>query len=470
MIATVALLRQAGLRWPLLPVLLAAAVVVTLFDPWALLQPGFWLSYVAVALLVVSEPASALPGPALVGRARLQAGIAAALRTQMVATVGLAPLSLVFFQQLSLVGFAANLVAIPVVTLLITPLALLGLLLPPLWPLGAWCVAQFDAYLQALNAAPWAVWQASAAPAWAVAAGLTGGLLAVLPLPWRMRLLAFPMMLPLLAPPVQRPPPGQIELLAADIGQGTAVLVRTAEHLLVYDTGPQFSRESDAGGRVLVPLLHARGERRVDLLMLSHRDTDHVGGAATLLRQMPVLAIRSSLADEHGLRQGGPPHDRCVAGQAWDWDGVHFSVLRPDPGDYERNLKSNAMSCVLRVQPAAGPSVLLTGDLEAPQEALLVARDAAALKSELLLVPHHGSRTSSSAAFLDAVAPRVAVVQAGYRSRYGHPAPDVLARYAERGIEIVRSDQCGAWTLQPGQAPVCERSRARRYWHHPGSP
>ncbi len=472
MIAAVVLLRQAGLRWPLHAVLLAAAVVVTLLDPWALLQPGFWLSFVAVALLVASEPARApLSVPAQGWRARTWAALRAGLRTQLVATAGLAPLSMAFFQQISLVGFAANLVAIPVVTLLITPLALLGVVAPPLWTLAAWCATLLNGYLQMLASAPWAVWQAAVAPPWAVACGLLAGLLVVLPLPWRLRLLALPLVLPLLAPPVLRPEPGEFELVAADVGQGTAVLVRTANHLLVYDTGPQFSRDADAGGRVLVPLLRARGEARVDLLMLSHRDADHVGGAATLLRAMPVSAIRSSLADAHPLRQPQPAHDRCVAGQRWEWDGVRFDVLHPNAADYDREQKSNAMSCVLRVQGARF-TALLTGDAEAPQEAAMLARDATALKADLLVAPHHGSRTSSTPAFLDAVAPGTAVFQAGYRSRYGHPAPDVLERYRERGIALVRSDTCGAWTrpAKHGFPGVCVRQSQHRYWHHPGNP
>ena len=473
MIATTVVLRQAGLRWPLPAVLLCAALVVTVIDPWALLQAGFWLSFVAVALLVVSEPAVANPADAdadAVGwRQRAWAALRGGLRTQAVATVGLAPLSLVFFQQLSLVGFAANLVAIPLVTLLITPLALLGLLLPPLWDLAAWLTQGLMHVLQFLAASPLAVWTAAAAPGWAVAAGLLAALLAVLPLPWRLRLLALALMLPLLAPPVPRPAAGEFELVVADVGQGTAVLLRTASHLLVYDSGPQYSRDADAGLRVLVPLLRARGEPRVDLLMLSHRDSDHVGGAASLLRSLPVLAMSSSLAPDHPLRQlGAVPQQRCHAGQTWDWDGVHFEVLHPLPADLDRPLKSNALSCVLRVRGAHG-SVLLTGDIEAPQEAALVQRAAAALRSDVLLVPHHGSRTSSTPAFLDAVAPRVAVVQAGYRSRYGHPAPDVVARYEARGIEVQRSDRCGAWLWQRGQAQ-CTRVVRQRYWQHRESP
>jgi competence protein ComEC len=472
MIAVVALLRSLGLRWPLPRVLLAAALAVALADPWALLQPGFWLSFVAVGLLVGSEPVQAArpaAAPATATwRSRLWTAVRGGLRTQVVATVGLAPLTMVFFQQVSLVGFVANLLAIPLVTLLITPLALLGLLLPTLWlPAGA-LVQGLTVVLEALASWPWSVWTAAAAPPWAVAAGLVGGLVAVLPLPWRLRGLALPLMLPLLWPPVERPRDGQFELIAADVGQGTAVLVRTRRHLLVYDTGPMYTPEADAAGRVLLPLLRGRGERRIDLLMLSHRDSDHVGGAASLLRALPVSALSSSLAADHPLRGGGVPHRRCDAGGSWVWDGVRFEVLHPLPGDHDTSPQGNALSCVLRVQGRGG-SALLTGDIEAAQEAALVQRAADRLRAEVLIVPHHGSRTSSTPAFIDAVQPRVAVVQAAYRSRFGHPAPAVEARYHERGVALMRSDRCGAWTLPAAGAPRCERLTARRYWHHAGA-
>ena len=471
MIGVVVLLRTRGLRWPLHVVLLAAAVVVTVFDPWAMLQPGFWLSFGAVALLVASEPVQGQAPAAAPGWvARLGQGARDGLRSQTVATIGLAPLSLAFFQQISLVGYAANLVAIPLVTLLITPLTLLGVLLPPLWTAAAWLVQALSTYLQWLASAPAVVWSAAAAPPWALAAGLLAALLAVLPLPWRLRALALPLVLPLLLPAIERPAEGQFELLAADIGQGTAALVRTRSHLLLFDTGPQTSPDVDAGSRVLVPLLRARGETRIDLLMLSHRDADHVGGAAAVLAAVPVSAMSSSLTADHPLLANaqvrGVPHSLCVAGQSWVWDGVHFAVLQPVLEDHSRGLKPNALSCVLRVQAASGRSALLTGDIEAPQEAALLQRLRGALHSDVLLVPHHGSRTSSTAAFLDAVAPEVAVVQAAYRSRYGHPAPDVMQRYAERGIAVVRTDRCGAWTLQADGAALCQRLAARRYWHH----
>lgn len=512
MLAVVVGLRLAGRRWPGLLVLLAATVVVTLADPWAVGQPGFWLSFFAVGMLMLSDPVSrpapqglaageagaavfgapAEPGgrggahaerdgPGMAaggGRSGLshawQVHLAPLLRTQAIATAGLTPLTLVFFQQVSVVGVLANLVAIPLVTLLVTPLALAGLLLPPLWTVAAWGVQGLTAGLEVLAGWPLAVWNAAVAPHWAAAAGLLGGAVLVMPLPWRLRWLGLPLMLPLLAPPVERPPQGRFETVVVDVGQGTAVLVRTARHLLLYDAGPQYTPEADAGQRVLLPLLRARGERAVDLLVLSHRDLDHVGGAASLIKALPVRQIASSLEAFHPLRAMLPGHQRCDAGQRWAWDGVQFEMLHPLQDDHPPPqtlpLRPNVLSCVLRVTDAAGRSLLLTGDIEAAQEAALVARagstSGASLKSEVLLVPHHGSRTSSTPAFLDAVAPRVALVQAAYRSRYGHPAPDVVARYDERRIEVVRTDRCGAWSWRSDQAQArCERQERPRYWH-----
>jgi competence protein ComEC len=467
MLASAAVLAQLGLRWPWPLLLLAVAVVVTVIDPWALLQPGFWLSFAAVGLLMAASPIEdATPRDHALWRA-LRGG----LRTQVVATVSLAPLTLVFFQQVSLIGFVANLLAIPLITFVITPLALAGVLAPPLWSLSAACVQALTRILQSLAALPGSVWTAAVAPWWMQAAALLGAALLVMRLPWRVRALAVPLMLPLFAPPVERPAEGAMQVVVADVGQGSAILVRTRTHALLHDTGAQYSADSDAGSRVLAPLLRALGVQRLDLLMLSHRDSDHVGGAAAVISALDVAALSSSIEASHPLRASSREHRRCEAGQSWQWDGVRFDVLHPQPEDYARaNTKPNTMSCVLAVTDAQGRRVLLTGDLEAEQEARLVREQAGALRSDVLLVPHHGSKTSSSPAFLDAVAPRAALVQAGYRNRYGHPAPAVAARYTERGIVLINTVGCGAWSLQgdgaTAGAGVCERRRSRRYWHH----
>ncbi len=473
MLATAALLSQLGVRWPWPLVLLGVAAVVALIDPWALLQAGFWLSFAAVGLLIAATPIEDGPPRGHAGSAWSAAALGRALRsglrTQIVATVGLAPLTLLFFQQISLVGFIANLFAIPLVTLLITPLALAGMLVPPLWSLGAVCVRGMTGALQSLASLPAAVWTAAAAPWWMQAAALLGAALLVMRLPWRARALALPLMLPLFLPPVERPAEGTMRVTLADVGQGSAILVRTRTHTLLHDAGAQYSPDSDAGTRVLVPLLRALGVQRLDLLMLSHRDSDHVGGAAAVLAAFDVPAWSSSIEASHPLRAAHPGHQRCQAGQSWQWDGVRFEVLHPAGEDYMRSgAKPNTMSCVLALTDARGQRLLLTGDLEAEQEARLVREQPGALKSAVLLVPHHGSKTSSSAAFLDAAAPRVALVQAGYRNRFGHPAPAVVARYEQHGITLLRSDRCGAWQWSSDAAGQtrCERDATRRYWHH----
>ena len=483
MLATVVLLRLSGRQWPWLQTWLLAMAVVVLLDPWALMQAGFWLSFVAVGVLFATDSgADRARHSSATGQfdekksfltrflspwlAKPFAGLARAAREQWVVTLALTPLSLLLFNQVSLVGLLANGVAIPWVTLLVTPLGMLGLLWAPFWDGAAWAAGLLAVFLQWLASWPLASVSVAAAPLWCAAAGVSGGLLLALRVPWHWRALGVPLLLPVLLWQPARLAPGQFELLAADIGQGNAVIVRTASHTLLYDTGPRFSRESDAGHRVLVPLLRALGER-VDMLMLSHRDIDHTGGAPAVLAMQPQATLLSSIEDGHEL-QSLRKSTRCVAGQRWVWDGVTFDVLHPTAADYDGVNKSNAMSCVLRVSNGK-ETALLAGDLESAQELRLAGNaSTVSLKADFLLVPHHGSKTSSSAVFLDAVQPRLALAQAGYRNRFGHPVASVVARYEERGITLVRSPQCGAATwrsLKPTEM-ACQRQDGQRYWHH----
>ncbi len=474
MLATVVVLQVSGRRWPWPWVLASAAFVVVLLDPWAWLQPGFWLSFAAVALLMFGPvsprdddgPASGPPiGVVATVGARLRRAVAQGLRTQGVATIGLAPLSLVFFQQISLVGFAANLIAIPLITLVVTPLALVGIVFPAAWSLAAHVVDGLHGLLAWMAWTPAATWSVAVAPWWAQACGLLAGLLAVAPLPWRARAFAVPLALPLLMPVVDRPEDGRFEVVAIDVGQGSAVLVRTRTKLAIFDAGPVYARERDAGERVLLPLLRARGETRIDHLMLSHQDSDHVGGAAALIDALPVGVLWTSIPHDHPLRQRGLPHRPCEAGASWQWDGVSFEVLHPTSATTAAAAKPNARSCVLRVVDARGDVLLITGDIEAPQEQALIA-SGAPLRARTLIVAHHGSRTSTTPAWLDAVQPRYGVVQAGYRNRFGHPAAVVEQRLRDRGVQVLRSDGCGAWTWRGGDEVACEREVRRRYWHH----
>ena len=466
MLGTIALLQLAGRRWPWPQVLLLAGAAVVAWDPWALAQAGFWLSFVAVGVLFATNTIASKADATSAGR-----HFYALVREQWVVTLALTPLSLLLFGQVSLVGFAANLVAIPWVTLVVTPMALAGVLWAPLWSLAAMCLQPLSALLEWLGQWPWAVVFVPAAPLWAGIAAVAGGSLLAARLPWRLRLLALPLLWPALCWQPGRPPPGHFELLAADIGQGNAVLVRTASHTLLYDAGPRFSRESDAGHRVLVPLLRALGER-VDILMLSHRDADHTGGAAAVLAQQREARAMGSIDAAHEL-QALRPVAPCAAGQRWEWDGVAFEVLHPRDGDLASAGKPNTVSCVLRIAAAGkAPAVaLLAGDIEAAQEQALVARSAP-LQADVLLVPHHGSKTSSSPAFLHAVQPRTALVQAGYRNRFGHPAAEVVQRYRGLGTEVVETAQCGAatWSSVQRARVACERDAAARYWQHRPAP
>jgi competence protein ComEC len=329
---------------------------------------------------------------------------------------------------------------------------------------AAWAVQALGAYLAFLLQFPLATVSVANAPLWVGAAGLCGALLLTMPLPLSVRVLGLPLLMPVLLWQAPRPAMGQFELLAADIGQGNAVIVQTAGHALVYDTGPRFSRESDAGHRVVVPLLKAL-DVKVDTVMLSHRDADHTGGALAVLAMQPQAGLLSSIEDEHTL-QAVRKATRCEAGQTWHWDGVDFAVLHPRAGDYDKGFKPNAMSCVLRISNGQ-QAALLVGDIEQPQEAALLSLGEL-LKTDVLLVPHHGSKTSSSEAFLDAVQPRIALVQAGYRNRFGHPASAVLARYRARNIEVFDSPHCGAatWSSILPRDVQCQRKLALRYWHH----
>jgi len=477
MLFTVALLRLTGRRWPWPIHWMTACAVVIAIDPWALMQAGFWLSFVAVGVLFATGSDTPVARGGISRTRAVANSITHHFREQWTITLALTPLTLLLFQQVSVVGLIANAVAIPWVTLVVTPLAMLGVLISPLWDAAAWAVSGLAIFLQALAQWPFATVSLPVPPLWAAIGGVVGGALLAMRLPWNIRLLGVPLLLPVLLWQTPRPTAGEFELIALDVGQGNAVLVRTATHSLLYDTGPRYSLESDAGHRVLVPFLRALDER-LDMVVLSHRDLDHVGGAPAVLAMQPQASVLSSIESTHPL-QAMRHAQRCEAGQRWNWDGVAFEVLHPLASDYERGLKSNALSCVLRIGNGR-QTALLAGDIERESEAALVARAEASmhaagelqspLSADVLLVPHHGSKTSSSTVLLDTVKPKVAIVQAGYRNRFGHPASDVLARYAEHGIDVVDSAHCGAakWSESGSgtYAMRCERFANRHYWHH----
>jgi len=262
--------------------------------------------------------------------------------------------------------------------------------------------------------------------------------------------------------PPGAPSSGEAWITAFDVGQGLAVAVRTATRTLVYDAGPAFGAEADSGARILVPELRASGTNGIDLMVLSHEDTDHIGGALSVLESIAVQGLASSLPQAHALNALVPAPRRCLAGESWEWDGVRFAFLHPGAG--ELPVRRNNQSCVMRIE-AGGASMLLTGDIERPAELSLLANPM--VKADVMLVPHHGSRTSSSREFIDAVAPRWALIPAGYRNRFGHPNPEVLERYRAAGITVMRTDRDGAIRIVLGARELRvqgERARRPRYW------
>lgn len=467
MLAMACVLRTQALRWPLHTQWLMAAVWVLIIDPWALMQAGFWLSFVAVGVLFLSTPIAVTASKA--NQATVMASAAKQtkqlLREQLLISLCLAPLSFLLFQQISVVGLLVNLFAIPWVTLVVTPLAFLGSLCAPLWLVCSWSLQALCAVLEPVSQLPWAVWHMAAPPWWVGACGVVGGGVLAGSAHGRWRMAGLCLLLPCLLWPVPRPAPDHVELIAADIGQGNAVLVRTATHSLLFDTGPRYGSDNDAGQRVLLPLLQTTNER-LDTLVLSHQDSDHTGGAISVQRMQGQAQVLTSITNGHWLSQKLNT-TRCEAGQHWQWDGVVFDMLHPLASDYTQTFSPNARSCVLRIS-AAGQVVLLTADIEAFQEQALLQRTPALLRADVLLVPHHGSKTSSTEAFIEAVQPRWAMFQMGYRNRYGHPAPQVLQRYVERGIALRLSPSCGAMTWRSADPALvhCMREESPRYWRH----
>ncbi|WAR45896.1 DNA internalization-related competence protein ComEC/Rec2 [Methylomonas rapida] len=441
-------------------ILLLALLLVVLFDPLALLAVGFWLSFAAVAILMYVSSAR-------LGRPRYwrDAG-----KVHVAMAIGLSPLLLVFFQQVSLISPVANALAVPLVGLVITPMALLAVALTFVSPaLVAGLLWSIDKLLQALwwllqQMAAWPLAQlASPEPPWyavlmsAIGAGL---LLAPKGLPGRY--LSPFLFLPLAFVSVEKPKPGEIWLTLLDVGQGLSTVVQTSNHVLVFDTGAKYSEQFDMGDAVLLPYLRHQGINRIDALVLSHDENDHSGGAETLLAEMPVTAIYSSAA-HWTARPGG---QYCRAGQRWQWDGVGFNVLSPTVDGFA---SENDNSCVLKIGEV-NASFLLTGDIEHDAEQWLVRRYGPELASTVMIAPHHGSKTSSHDNFLSQVDPELILIPAGYANRFGFPHPRVLQRYKDRHIQSLTTGEDGAITVKiAGESVQVEpfRQSHKRYWMRP---
>lgn len=459
-----------------------ALFLVLLYDPLSVLATGFWLSFAAVAIIifVVHKPAGSQSPWRKWGF--LQFAIA----------LGMLPLTLLFFQQVSLVAPIANVIAVPVFSLLVVPLSLAGATAHALFPspvaslcfqIDGWILQVLWRVLNALSELKFAQWVQHQPALWTVACAVIGAALLLAPRGVPARWIGAIWMLPLFLARPAGPQTGEVWFTLLDVGQGLAAVVRTEHYVLVYDTGPRFSSSFDTGEAVVVPYLRAQGIRHIDTLLLSHGDNDHVGGAESVFRHLPVRTVLSDIA------VGGLPTQPCRGGGQWIADEVAFEILGP-PKEQElvqarragplaaparraragRGLKrprDNDQSCVLMVRSSFG-NILLPGDIEALGEYQLIKQYGSNLAATVLIAPHHGSKTSSSDQFLEAVRPAYVLIPAGYRNRFGHPHPNVAARYAAIGAARYDSATQGAIEMRLSAAGVelkAYRSAHRHYWY-----
>lgn len=475
MLSVVALARCGRAQLGAAAILAWAAALVCVWDPWAVLAAGFWLSFGAVACIFLVSSGSVAPLSGWRSAAR------EAVRIQAAITVGQIPLTLAIFGQVSLVAPLANAVAIPVVSYLVAPLALLGAALAACGDFTARCAGLLLAGADALFGALAVLLQWLTTPQWSWVAlplppAAVLGLAAVscawllAPRGWPLRWLGICGTLPLFVWPVQRPGSGELWVTALDVGQGMALVLETSHHLVLFDTGPRYAADADAASRVIVPYLRARGLARVDVLIISHPDIDHAGGAQSILHLLAVDRVWTSIAPGHRLLGVTPPLTRCEAGQRLVLGELTLEMLHPDVPLYDQaRASTNARSCVVLAEVNAH-RVLLTGDIPERQEQQMLARAQAAgrdLRVDLLVAPHHGSHSSSSEALVTASAAQWVSMQLGYRNHYGHPHADVVARYRAHHIAVERSDERGAvqWRFTAaGVAVECWRLDHARYW------
>lgn len=460
MLTTFAIALLLSRRVPMSRVLAIALVVVVLLDPWSVIAPGFWLSFSAVAIITYAS----------VNRLKVRHWFTEAVNTQWSVTLGLLPLLILMFGQASIVSPIANAFAIPVISLLVVPLAIMGALIPFDFVLhiSQWVLEICMQVLNWLASSPFATWQQASVPMWAIGLAVLGTLLLLLPRGFPQRWLGLLMMLPMLFVVPEKLAEGEMKVTVLDVGQGLSVVVKTASHTMVYDTGQQYNEESDAGRAVIVPYLRSQGIKQLDALVISHDDSDHSGGAASVMSQMPIQWLASSYTLPE-ITKPTPTQLRCYAGQKWIWDKVRFEVLYPMAESYRQaEITDNNRSCVIKVISRHG-TVLLTGDIEKEAEEMLLKMQKYRLKSNVLVVPHHGSKTSSTEPFIKAVGAKYTVFTVGYLNRFKHPKPQVVGRYLENKSTIYRSDHHGAIVLDFKQESDLQVSVWRledaKYWH-----
>jgi competence protein ComEC len=433
-------------------ILVLTLFAVLIWDPLSVLSAGFWLSFGAVAVILYAL--SNRNEPRLSALSRWGLG---SWRTQWAVTLGLIPIVLAIFGYVSITSLVANTIAIPWVSFVIVPLTLLGTILILFAPtIGTWLLElaanTFDALWVSISwLANLPIWQQHTPPLWSVIVAMIGVAILLLPRGFPARWIGIFWLLPLFFIPPPKPKDGEVWLDLLDVGQGLAAVIRTKNSVLVYDTGAKYCSGFNTGEAVVVPFLRAKGIKKIDKLVISHGDNDHIGGTASVLENLTVTEILTSATDKlNGIK--------CQNGQNWQIDGVHFQILHP-PANYAAK-KTNDHSCVLKVS-ATGGTILLPGDIEKRSERYLVKHANKQLNSDILIVPHHGSSTSSTAAFIDAINPKIALFAVGYRNRFGHPKPKVLEAYHERNITTWQTVNKGAISIRVLNDGISEVSFAR---------
>jgi len=441
-----------------------ALLLVLLVNPLSVVTESFWLSFGAVALIIYGVSGRLSPKGIWWKWGRIQWVIA----------LGLIPFSFWLFQQCSIISFLANSIAIPWVGFLVVPLCLIGTfllifsgkigglvlivadkILSLLWTILTWC-----AHL------PWASWYHAIPNYWILIIACLGVIILLLPIGFSGKWLGGIWLLPLVCSPVQTPKLGEVWLTLLDVGQGLSAVIQTQKHILIFDTGAKLSANYDMGESVVIPFLRSIGAEKIDMLVVSHGDNDHIGGAPAILKRFPVNIVKTSvpkkLVNVHS--------SYCLQGETWEWDQVNFKFLYPSPEHLDLG---NDSSCVLRIS-VGNKHILLTGDIEKFSEKYLVKTEALHLPADILVAPHHGSKTSAEMSFLEAVKAQYVLFPIGYRNRYHFPHPSVVAKYDALNVKKFDTAQAGAIQFLVNKSdeaipqPILYRSQQHHFWNSNG--
>ena len=414
-------------NWSAMQIWLAALLVVLLLDPAAVGMIGFWLSFLCVGALILSST----------HRLQLPTGWRLWIKGQWIASLASLPILAVVFQSLPLLSPLANTIAIPLVSLGVTPLALLGLIDPTgyLLIIAQYLLVYQDHFLDYLLKLPH-TYHFHAPPTWTILPAGFAVLLLLFPKGFPFRCWAFIGFLPLFLLHRSAIEPGQWQATAIDVGQGLAVLIQTQHHQLLFDTG-----QKKAARPALMRVMHHYGIKQLDTLILSHNDNDHTGGAPLLMQEIPIRLLLSSLPTTHILHSKARQSLSCLIPRSWKWDGVDFTLLPTSGQDSAK--EDNEKSCVLKVSNTQ-LSMLIPGDIGFKEERKLIEEYEQNLDVDIILAPHHGSKYASSTAFIAVTSPKWVIFSSGRHNPYRHPHVETLARYQHYGAHIFRTDLQGA--------------------------